>query len=77
MTRVSSDESIHLKTGDATYFMFNARGNPSLSATQIFKLTYGAGDTDAMTQKFGQNICLDGLGRTRAIPRDKTCANYN
>ena len=76
LTRVSNDESIHLKSSDATYFMFNARGNPAVSATQIFKLTYGIGDTDSMTQRFGQNICLDGMGRTRSIPRDKTCASY-
>ncbi|QIL73621.1 prepilin-type N-terminal cleavage/methylation domain-containing protein [Diaphorobacter sp. HDW4B] len=77
LARVSTDESIHLKNDDDAYLLFNARGNPSLSAARIFKLTYGESDNDPMNLRFGKNICLDSMGRTRFIPRDKTCATYN
>lgn len=54
---------------------FNARGSPGLSGADRFDLIY---DTvgNPMTSKYGFNICLDGLGRTRTIPHDKTCTNY-
>lgn len=54
---------------------FNARGSPGLSGADQFDLIY---DTvgNPMTSKYGFNICLDGLGRTRTVPHDKTCANY-
>ncbi|MBF5003344.1 GspH/FimT family pseudopilin [Diaphorobacter caeni] len=77
VARGSTDERIHLENSDAAYLHFNARGNPKLSATRIFKLTYGTGEDDAMTQRFGLNVCLDSMGRTRTIPRDKACAAYN
>ncbi len=77
VARVSTDQNIQLKNSDASYIMFNARGNSSLSAIQIFKMAYGSGAQDPMTLRFGQNICLDSMGRTRTIPRGKTCAEYN
>jgi type IV fimbrial biogenesis protein FimT len=71
--------------GDATYLLqtqsnrkkitFNSRGAPGLGSAGEFDLIYESVG-NAMTAKYGFNICLDSLGRTRTIPHDKTCANY-
>jgi len=71
--------------GDPTYLLqtqhsrkkltFNPRGAPGLGGAGRFDLIY---DTvgNAMTTKYGFNICLDSLGRTRTIPNDKNCTGY-
>ncbi|APW39031.1 hypothetical protein RD110_18955 [Rhodoferax koreense] len=50
--------------------MFNARGNVGLSTADRFDLTY----TDTQLElKYGFNICLDTMGRSRSIPVTSTC----
>lgn len=55
--------------------MFNPRGTPKLSAATEFDLIYQT-TGHPYTERFGFNICLDALGRTRTVPSDKTCASY-
>jgi type IV fimbrial biogenesis protein FimT len=71
--------------GDSVYLLqaqnsrrkitFNSRGAPGLASADQFNLIYDSVG-HSMTTKYGFNICLDGLGRTRTIPQDKTCATY-
>src|SRR6218665_3718695 len=41
-----------------------------------FNLIYKSSE-DPLTKKFAFNICMNGLGRTRMIPPNKTCTNYH
>ena len=54
---------------------FNSRGAPGLGGTGQFDLVYES-VSNPLTEKYGFNICLDGLGRARTIPHDKECADY-
>jgi len=54
---------------------FNSRGLNSVSTADEFDLIYKA-PNHAFTEKFGLNICLDALGRTRSIPSSHSCSNY-
>lgn len=54
---------------------FNSRGAPGLGGAGEFDLIYES-ISNPLTKKYGLNICLDSLGRTRTIPHDKTCATY-
>ena len=54
---------------------FNSRGAPGLGGAGQFDLVYES-VSNPLTEKYGFNICLDGLGRARTIPHDKECADY-
>ena len=49
---------------------FNARGNSGMGAIDRFDLDH---DDHAMALKVGYNICLDSVGRTRAVAAGSTC----
>lgn len=51
--------------------------NPAtgLNSADEFDLIYQSSN-NKYTEKFGVNICLDSLGRTRTIPSTASCANY-
>lgn len=53
---------------------FDANGRPNLSGASEFDVTYQG--WSGATEKYGMNICLDALGRTRSIPYDKYCKDY-
>ena len=56
--------------------MFNPRGSPGTGSAGMFKLLY-IDESNPLTQKFGINICMDGLGRTRTLPPTTTaCSDY-
>lgn len=74
LARVASDSIILLNTQDSVKSMqFSARGIPS--AKGRFDLVYGEVN-NPMTDRFGTNICVDMMGRSRVIPGNKTCTNY-
>lgn len=54
---------------------FNALGNNSVNGTSEFDIIYKDTSTNE-TKKYGLNICLDALGRTRIIPGENSCSNY-
>lgn len=54
---------------------FNPQGNSTLNSTSEFDIVYNTVNS-AETVKYGFNICLDAMGRTRNITNDKTCSNY-
>ncbi|MCW5320821.1 prepilin-type N-terminal cleavage/methylation domain-containing protein [Verminephrobacter aporrectodeae subsp. tuberculatae] len=54
---------------------FNARGAPGVADLEQFNMIYKSA-SEELTKKYAFNICMDGLGRTRTLPPDKTCANY-
>ena len=62
------------KSAPVKKMTFDSRGSPSLSAADQFNLVYQ--EVNNPLNKYAFNICLDGLGRTRTIPGDKTCAGY-
>lgn len=53
---------------------FSARGSPGIGAAEEFDIVYR--EVSNPLNKYAFNICLDGLGRTRTIPSDKTCSGY-
>lgn len=59
--------------GPTRKMMFNARGSPGTGSAGLFKLLHT--DT-SLSDKFGYNICMDGLGRTRTLPTLDTCSTY-
>ena len=70
----SAGQDIQLQTQAPTKsMMFNPRGSPGTGAGGLFKLTH---TESAFTDKFGFNICLDGMGRTRTLPPLDTCSSY-
>lgn len=54
---------------------FDSRGFITLANADRFDIVYKAVANEA-NDKYGMNICLDALGRTRTIPSSKTCDNY-
>ena len=77
LTRVSAgnDFSLNAIEGAPTKLMVNPRGSPGIMSAVQYNLIYQTAG-NSYTTRFGFNICLDALGRTRAIPTDKTCATY-
>ena len=74
LARVASDAVILLNTQDSVKsIQFSARGIPSDKGR--VDLVYGD-VSNPMTDKFGTNICVDVMGRSRVIPGNKTCTNY-
>ena len=51
---------------------FNSRGYPGQNNPERFDLVYSAAD-DPMTTKYGFNVCVDKLGRTRTISTGSAC----
>lgn len=54
---------------------FNARGMNGLTSAAEFDLHYKSSG-NKNNEKFGMNICLDALGRTRTIPSLSKCSDY-
>lgn len=77
LTRTSVGDDFHLtaQSGAPRKMMFNPRGTPGLGAAAEYDLGYQSVG-NSYTTRFGFNICLDALGRTRTIPTDKSCATY-
>lgn len=77
LTRVSAGDDFYLnsQSGAPRKMMFNPRGAPGLVSAAEYDLVYQSVG-GSYTTRFGFNICLDALGRTRTIPTDKTCATY-
>lgn len=59
--------------GPTKKLMFNTRGSPGTGSAGLFKLLH---TENALNEKFGVNICMDGLGRTRTVPHLDTCSTY-
>jgi type IV fimbrial biogenesis protein FimT len=53
-------------------FTFNPQGRPTPVTSTQFNLAYKSA-SDPLTGKFGSNICLDGLGKTRSIKAAENC----
>ena len=76
LARPAGDVKYSLQTQNSQKkITFNSRGSPGLSGAGRFDLIYEAIGSE-MTEKYGFNICIDSLGRTRTIPHAKTCTNY-
>lgn len=77
LARVTAGNDYYLtgQSGAPRKMMFNPRGAPGLGAAAEFDLGYQA-VSNSYTTRFGFNICLDALGRTRTIPTDKSCSTY-
>lgn len=74
--RKSVGEEYFLQSQSSTRkILFNSRGQLPLSSAGEFDLIYKA-TNNKNTEKFGLNICLDNLGRTRNIPSSSSCRNY-
>ena len=61
--------------GNTRKINFNSRGYNAISNADELDLIYQTANS-ALTKKFGLNICVDALGRTRVIPEANSCANY-
>ena len=72
---VSGEYYLNNQTSGRRRFDFNARGSPGLNAASEFDLVYQS-TGNAKTEKYGFNICLDAMGRTRTVPSGSTCAGY-
>lgn len=71
-----SDISLVAKGSSPTKkMMFNSSGAPGLGAANEFDLIYQSVGSD-YTARYGVNICVDSLGRSRVIPGDKGCAQF-
>lgn len=72
---IGSDFLIQAQASTPTKkMMFNARGSPGLGAADQFNFIYKT--TGNPLNKYAFNICIDGLGRSRTIPEDKTCSGF-
>jgi len=63
----------YLKAQDSRRTLFfNSRGNSRLSDADNFRFLYRT-ISDPLSIKYGFNICLDAVGRTRTIPAGTAC----
>lgn len=62
-----------ITAGSTRKMMFNPRGAPGTGSAGLFKLLHAE---NAFSEKFGYNICLDGMGRTRTLPHLDDCSSY-
>ena len=53
-------------------FFFDASGRPGLSSAAEFDLQYDTPNS-RLTQRYGFNICVDSVGRTRTISWSQPC----
>lgn len=75
---VGKENDYFLKSQKSTptrKLQFNAKGMSTLNNADEFDLMFKE-PGHAYTEKFGINICLDALGRTRTVPSEATCKNY-
>lgn len=72
---VPGEYYLNNQTSGRRRFDFNARGSPGLNAASEFDLVYQSAGNEK-TIKYGFNICLDAIGRTRTVPSESTCASY-
>ncbi|MCW5235205.1 GspH/FimT family pseudopilin [Verminephrobacter eiseniae] len=71
----NADYSLLAQNGK-TKMTFNAHGGLVNADLEQFNLIYKSSE-DPLTKRFAFNICMNGLGRTRMIPSNKTCTNYH
>jgi len=69
---VGGEYYLQAQTNGRRTLFFNSRGSPGLSGANEFDLVYRAAN-DPLTNKYGFNICLDSVGRTRTVSSDKAC----
>lgn len=69
---VEGEYYLQAQTSGRRKLFFNSRGSPGLSGANEFDLVYRASN-DPLTNKYGFNICLDSVGRTRTVPSDMAC----
>lgn len=78
LARVTTGDDFFLQAQGSTppkKMMFSPRGAPGLGSAAEFDLGYQS-VSNSYTTRFGFNICIDALGRTRTVPTDKTCSTY-
>ncbi len=76
--RVAKEGQYYLQAQASTptkKIMFTPRGTPQKGAIDRFKSIY-INENNPLTLRYAKNICLDGLGRTRAIPSIDECDTY-
>jgi len=76
--RVTSGSDITLAAQGNTpvkKMMFNSRGAQGLTGANQFDLLYQSSG-NAYTTKYGVNVCVDMLGRSRIIPGDRDCDQF-
>lgn len=74
--RTGSGSEISLNTQSSVRrMMFNSRGAQGLANAGRFDLVYISPD-NIYTRKYGTNICLDVLGRSRTIPPGTACSDF-
>lgn len=71
----SGADYILMSQGNTKKINFNSRGYNALSNADELDLIYQTTNSK-LTEKFGINICIDALGRTRTIPGINKCSNY-
>lgn len=76
LVRQSIGDSYLLQSqGNKRKMIFNPLGNIALSNADELDLIYSSVNSSE-TIKYGVNICVDSLGRTRYTPQDKNCSNF-
>lgn len=74
--RVGLDEPYYLQSQSGVKRInFDGRGLNAISNASEFDIYYRSAG-NSLNDKYGLNICLDALGRTRTIPSSNTCSNY-
>lgn len=75
--RVSKEGEYYLNSqqGATSKMTFNPRGSPGLSNASEYDAVYMSSN-NPLTLRYAKNICVDALGRTRAIPSESSCSNY-
>lgn len=63
---VSADYILKADTTNRRMLVFNSRGTPGLNVANRFDLIYKEA-SDPMTTKHAFNICMNSMGRTRAV----------
>lgn len=74
--RVGIDGGYYLQSqNDIRKMVFYPRGTTNLSGAGEFDSLYGSSN-NPLTLKYAKNVCVDALGRARAIPNTSACASY-
>ncbi len=69
---IGSDYNLQAQTNGFNKIFFDSSGRPGLQGANEFDMSYMTTNS-AVTQKYGFNICLDSVGRTRTISWSSTC----
>lgn len=67
----STDYLLQNQKGE-TSITFNSQGRPNKLEIKQFNLAYKSA-SDPLTTKYGSNICVDAMGRTRSVGAAATC----